>query len=316
MGRRARRLVLLPVLFASLAAAGEKPTAQEAIGWRLFFDPILSRPQNFSCGTCHLPDKGYEGGEALSEGAHGDKLGRNTPTVVNLADAEFFFWDGRAESLAEQAAGPLTNPLEMDMTVEEAVERVRAQPHYRKAFEKIGVEEIQGDDIFEAIAAFEAALETGQTKFDRWLEGDREALSEREERGRVVFFTKGNCALCHNGVHLTDGDFHNVGSGTPDDIGRGAIVDDEYFDGAFKTPSLRNWKGREPFFHDGRFGTMREVIEFYRDPPPTEVGRPEIDPVDITDAEADDLLAFLETLNGTWPDLDRFERAWKDLGVE
>lgn len=316
MGRRARRLIVLSAWFASLLLAGGGPTAQEAIGWRLFFDPILSRPQNFSCGTCHIPEKGFEGGEALSEGAHGDPLGRNTPTVVNLADAEFFFWDGRAESLPEQAAGPLTNPVEMDMTVEEAVERVREQPHYRKAFQKIGVKTIEADDILDAIAAFEASLETGPTAFDRWLQGDREALSEQEERGRVVFFTKGNCALCHNGVHLTDGDFHNIGSGTPEDSGRGAIVNDDYFEGAFKTPALRNWKGREPFFHDGRFGTMREVIEFYRDPPANEIGEPEIDPVQISDTEADDLLVFLETLNGAWPDLAAYERAWKDLGVE
>ena len=316
MGRRTRRLVLLAALFAAFGLAGEAPTAQQAIGWRLFFDPLLSRPQNFSCGTCHIPSKGYEGGEALSKGAHGDTLGRNTPTVVNLADAEFFFWDGRAESLAEQAAGPMTNPLEMDMTVEEALERVRSEPRYQKAFAKIGVKKIGEDDIFEAIAAFEAALETGPTKFDRWLQGDREALDEQEERGRVVFFTKGNCALCHNGVHLTDGDFHNIGTGSEEDRGRGAIVNDDYFDGAFKTPALRNWKNREPFFHDGRFGALREVIDFYRDPPANDIGEPEIDAVDITDEEAEDLLVFLETLNGEWPDLARFERAWKDLGAE
>ena len=296
------------------ASAG--PSPQEALGWKLFFDPLLSRPQNFSCGSCHIPSKGFEGGEALSKGAHGDVLPRHTPTVVNLAAAEFFFWDGRAGSLEEQAAGPMQNTKEMDMTLDEIVGRVAAQPHYRKAFAQIGVDDITAEAIAAAIAAFERRLVTGPTKFDRWVNGDRSALSEHEERGRMLFFTKGDCALCHNGQNLTDGDFHNVGTGTKDDMGRFAIDPDPYFKGAFKTPALRNWKGREPFMHDGRFATLREVIEFYSEPPPTTVGEREIEAKSFTPQEIDDLLAFFETLNGSWPDLAPFEQAWKDLGVE
>ncbi|MEZ5363196.1 MAG: cytochrome c peroxidase [Bryobacterales bacterium] len=278
--------------------------------------PVAVATANLSCGSCHLPEKGYEGGEALSKGAHGDILGRNTPTVVNLADAEFFFWDGRAGSLEEQAQGPMQNPKEMDMKLDEIVERVSAQPHYRKAFEKIGVHKITADAIAEALAAFERKLVTGPTKFDRWINGDRSALSPQEERGRMIFFTKGDCAMCHNGQNLTDGDFHNIGTGTKDDEGRSAIDPDPYFKGAFKTPALRNWKTREPFMHDGRFKTLREVLEFYSEPPPTEVGEREIEAKHFTPQEIDDLLAFFETLNGSWPDLKPFEKAWKDLGVE
>ena len=312
--RCARFGLLVLALTTPLLASG--PSVQEAIGWKLFFDPILSRPENFSCGSCHIPSKGFEGGEAFSKGAHGDVLGRNTPTAVNLADAEFFFWDGRAGSLEEQAVGPIQNPIEMDLTLEEAVARVSAQPHYRKAFEKIGVEKITSDDIAAAIAAFERKLVTGPTKFDRWINGDRSALNEQEERGRMIFFTKGDCAMCHNGQHLTDGDFHNVGTGTEADRGRLAIDPDPYFAGAFKTPALRNWKGREPFMHDGRFATLREVLEFYSEPPPTTVGEREIEAKNFTDQEIEDLLAFFETLNGAWPDLNPFEQAWKDLDVE
>ena len=320
MGRCPRRLSAFVLTLAAgltlpaaepLPADGVKPL--EAIGWHLFFDPILSRPRNFSCATCHLPDRGYEGGVTLDKGAHGDVLPRNTPTVVNLADAEFFFWDGRAGSLEEQAAGPIQNPLEMDLTLPEAVQRVREQPHYQVAFREAGIQHINEDAILGAIAAFERRLETGPTRFDRWLDGDRSALSEQEERGRQIFFAKGDCALCHNGLHFADGDFHNIGTATPDDIGRSAVVDDDYYLGAFKTPSLRNWKGREPFMHDGRFKTLREVIEFYVDPPPVLVGEREIDPRPFTEQEIDDLMAFLETLNGEWPDLDRFEPAWREL---
>jgi len=311
VGRRAGRLVGAFVVLASLASASQ-PTAEEALGWKLFFDPILSRTDEFSCATCHDPEKGYEGGEALSKGAHSDVLARNTPTVVNLSEARFFFWDGRAGSLAEQAKGPIENPLEMDLTLAEAVKKVRSQRHYRRAFKTIG-KPVTEDSIVEAIAAFEAKLTTGETVFDRWIQGDRDALNEQQERGRLIFFTKGDCALCHNGLHMADDDFHNVGTATPDDLGRSEIDGDDYYLGAFKTPALRNWKGREPFMHDGRFATLRDVIAHYSSPKPNTIGESEIDPRGFTDAEVDDLLAFMETLNGEWPDLKPFEEAWERL---
>lgn len=290
---------------------------QEAIGWRLFFEPALSGPRNFSCATCHMPSRGYEGGDALSLGAHGDRLERNTPTVVNLADADFFFWDGRAASLEEQAKGPIENPVEMALPLNLAVERISGLRRYREAFAKMGVKKITEDEIAGAIASFERKLTTGPTRFDQWTQGDRGALNEQEERGRMLFFTKGDCALCHNGPNLTDGDFHNIGSSTSaEDVGRGAIEDDPFYAGAFKTPSLRNWKGREPFFHDGRFETLREVIQYYSAPPVAKVGEREIQPKGFSEQEIEDLLAFMETFNGEWPDLEPFEQAWQALDVE
>lgn len=304
---------LTALLLCSPVGVVAQVTPEEAIGWHLFFDKALSGPQNFSCASCHLPDKGYEGGEALSKGAHGDILGRNTPTVVNLHENEFFFWDGRAGSLAEQAKGPMTNPKEMDIELDEAVKRVSGDPAYRAAFKKAGVDEINEDAIADAIAAFEMTLQTGPTRFDQWVNGDSDALSEQEERGRTVFFTKGDCALCHNGANFADDDFHNIGTGTESDRGRYEIEKDEYYLGAFKTPALRNWKSREPFMHDGRFRTIREVIHFYVNPGPNKIGKREIDPIPLTADEVDDLVAFLEVLNGDWPDLAPYEAAWKEL---
>ena len=307
--RGAYALLLLTVGVAS----AQSVTPQEAIGWKLFFDPILSGPKNTSCATCHIPEEGFESGVALGKGAHGDLLGRQAPTVVNLAGLEYFFWDGRAASLEEQAKGPIENPIEMDLSHAEAAERVNADKIYSQTFKQIGVDDIGIDDIAGAIAAFERGLTTGPTLYDKWLEGDRSLFNESQERGRLIFFTRGQCATCHIGHNFSDGEFHNIGTGTAEDPGRSAITQDDYDLGAFKTPSLRNWKTREPFMHDGRFETLDEVLEFYNEPKDEALGETELDPLELTLEEASDIKAFLEMLNGAWPDLAPYERAWGEL---
>lgn len=293
--------------------ASGSPDVLAAIGWKLFFDPLLSQPRNMACGTCHDPQKGFESGVALGEGAYGDILPRNTPTVVNLADAEFFFWDGRAESLEEQAKGPIENPIEMDLALDEAARRVRDEAAYAKAFGQAGIDDITIDAIAQAIAAFERGLATGPTLFDKWLAGDRSVFNEAQERGRMIFFTRGQCATCHFGPNFTDGAFHNIGTGTADDPGRSKISDDDYDIGAFKTPALRNWKGREPFMHDGRFETLDDVLAFYNEPKTDALGQTELDPLDLSEQDHSDIKAFFETLNGAWPDLAAYEAAWQAL---
>lgn len=285
----------------------------EAIGWKLFFDPLLSAPRNTSCASCHIPEEGFESGVALGEGAYGDRLPRNAPTVVNLADADFFFWDGRATSLEEQAKGPIENPIEMDLPHAEAARRVRAESTYVQAFAQVGVREITIEEIVRGLAEFERGLVTGPALYDRWLEGDRSVFNAAQERGRMIFFTRGQCATCHLGRNFTDGSFHNIGTGTAQDPGRSAISGDDYDLGAFKTPSLRNWRGREPFMHDGRFETLAEVLDFYNEPKDDAIGDTELDPLGLTDQDHADLKAFLETLNGAWPDLAPYEAAWKAL---
>ena len=306
------RLALASLLPAA-ALAAEAAAPLEAIGWKLFFDPILSKPRNTSCATCHIPEKGYESGVPLGEGAYGDVLPRQAPTVVNLGDAERFFWDGRASSLEEQAKGPIANPIEMDLGREDAEQRLNADPAYRKAFAKAGVETIGIDDIAAAIAAFERRLTTGRALYDDWLAGDRSVFNDSQERGRMIFFTRGQCATCHVGRNFTDNDFHNIGTGTAEDPGRSAVSGDDYDLGAFKTPSLRNWKTREPFMHDGRFASLDEVLEFYNRPKDGALGETELDPLRLTPEDMADVKAFLETLNGAWPDLQPFENAWNAL---
>ena len=302
----------LVALAASPVAAGEIGVL-EAIGWKLFFDPLLSKPRNTSCATCHIPEKGFESGVALGEGAYGDRLPRHAPTVVNLADAGFFFWDGRAETLEEQAKEPIENPIEMDLALPEAAQRVRMGPDYVRAFAKAGITDISIDEIVRALAAFERTLRTGPALYDSWLAGDRSVFDESQERGRMIFFTRGQCATCHFGPNFTDGMFHNIGTGTAEDPGRFAISKDAYDLGAFKTPALRNWKGREPFMHDGRFATLDDVLDFYSEPKTGTVGETELDPLEFTEQDRADVKAFLETLNGSWPDLEPYESAWKAI---
>ena len=129
----------------------------------------------------------------------------------------------------------------------------------------------------------------------------------------MIFFTRGQCATCHLGPNFTDGMFHNIGTGTEQDPGRSRISGDDYDVGAFKTPSLRNWKGREPFMHDGRFESLDDVLEFYNEPKSGAVGESELDPLDLTEQDRADIKAFLETLNGSWPDLSPYEAAWNGL---
>ena len=313
--RLGRTLVALALVVPTLSAqpAGREISPLEAIGWKLFFDPLLSKPRNTSCASCHIPEKGFESGVALGEGAYGDTLPRNTPTVVNLADAEFFFWDGRAGSLEEQAKGPIENPIEMDLALDEAARRVRAEAAYAKAFAQADVSDITIDSIAQAIAAFERGLLTSPAPFDKWLAGDRSVLNEEQERGRMIFFTRGQCATCHFGPNFTDGMFHNIGTGTSDDPGRSKISNDDYDIGAFKTPALRNWKAREPFMHDGRFETLDDVLAFYNEPKTDSLGETELDPLGLSEQDHSDIKAFLETLNGEWPDLAPYEAAWQAL---
>jgi cytochrome c peroxidase len=285
------------------------------IGWRLFFDPQLSGPGNFSCASCHNPDHGFADGQAKARGVYGDPLPRHTPRLANLRGAELFFWDGRATSLEEQVLVPLTHPQEMDISEDEIVQRVTATPHYQRAFSNLSDQKIQLEDIAEALAAFVRSLETGETPFDRWLAGESDALSSAAGRGRLLFFTRGQCATCHIGHTLTDHDFHNIGTGTPEDPGRVAITGLDTDRGRFKTPSLRGWRGSEPFMHDGRFNTIRQVIDHYSEPIGHAVGTSELAPLELSSSEKDDLLSFLETLNGPDPDLKTYAHRWQSLAL-
>jgi cytochrome c peroxidase len=270
---------------------------RQDLGRMLFFDPRLSGSNYISCGTCHNP--GLAWGDALPRAiGHGMKeLGRRTPTVLNVAWADQFFWDGRAGSLEEQALGPIKSPGEMNQDPAALVDKLGRIPGYVTLFRAAYPGEgLTPATIAKAIATFERTVVSGRAPFDEWVAGNERAISEQAKRGFTLFNGKARCAACHRGWNLTDGSFHDIGLPTSDP-GRGALVPLVRMQHAFKTPTLRNVDRRAPYMHDGSVATLAGVIDVYN---AGGVARPslsaEIRPLGLTGDEKDALLAFLKTL--------------------
>ncbi len=268
------------------------------LGKMLFFDPRLSGARNMNCASCHNPSFGYEAPVDLAVGAANQPLGRHAPTILNAAWIEPFFWDGRAPDLEEQAAGPITASVEMNAKFDEIVAELLTIEDYRVSFEQLfpgrGIER---DTILTAIATYERTIVSGWAPFDRWVEGNEDAISESAKRGFELFNGKAGCAGCHGGWNFTDNLFHDIGLAS-DDIGRLEYEpENDLAKHAFKTPGLRNLTYRAPFMHDGSVADLEEVIIHY------ETGfieRPSLSPLmvrfTLSDAERVDLVAFLRSL--------------------
>lgn len=283
-----------------IAFPADKPYTPQiaALGKMLFFDPRLSGAQNMSCATCHNPSFGWETPKARAIGALNAPLDRHAPTVENLAEAPHLFWDGRADSLEEQARGPITHPKEMGATLEEVVERLSAIQGYRRGFDIAFPDEgLTEASILRAIATYERTLRSGWAPFDAWVEGDAEAISHSAKRGFELFIGRADCGRCHSGWAFTDHKFHDIGLATSD-LGRSAVDSDLEGVRAFKTPGLRNIALRAPYMHDGGLGSLRAVLEHYSRGGETPSS---IAPLALSVTETADLLAFLETLTADNP---------------
>ena len=268
------------------------------LGKMLFFDPRLSGAKNMNCASCHNPSFGYEAPVELAVGGLNERLSRHAPTTLNMAWVEPLFWDGRADSLEEQAAGPITAPAEMNGKFEEIIETLSAIPTYKTWFDRLFPNRgISVDTILVAIATYERTIVSGWSPFDRWVDGDETAMSESEINGFRLFNGRANCAGCHSGWNFTDNEFHDIGLFTTD-IGRAGIERGPQRNRhAFKTPGLRDLSYRAPFMHNGSIADLEGVIMHYES---GGIERPsrsaEMQAFELTDEERGDLLAFLRAL--------------------
>jgi len=268
--------------------------AHIALGKQLFHDKALSKNHNISCASCHPLTNNRPGSDGLphSPGTTGKLTSRNSPTVLNTGLHSIFFWDGRANTLEEQAAGPLLHPDEMGLaSEEEVIERVSEHQHYQKAFKALYVDGVTFANIVGAIVSFEHSLQT-RDRFDDYLDGNIDALNTQEKRGLRTFIDVG-CHECHSGPLLGGKTIEKLGSYGPfpeqNDLGKYAITQRESDKMQFKGCSLRNVGLTAPYFHTGHEPSLAKAIQLM-----AKIQKN----IDLTPQQTNDIEAFLLTLSG------------------
>lgn len=276
-------------------------TAKFGLGRMLFFDPILSGSKSRSCSSCHNPGLSWADGQPRAIGEKQEPLPLRTPTLLNVAWTPRLGWDGHFRDLESVAMGPITSPGNMDLSESALIGRLSAMPGYVNAFDAaFGEGDITVRKVEMSLATFERTIVSGEAPFDRWINGDDTAIDESAKRGFELFNGKANCSACHSGWAFTDASFHDVGTARNGDIGRGRLFPTSAaLQYAFKTPTLRDVARRAPYMHDGSVPTLQAVIELYDrggiDRPSRDV---KIRPLELSDEEKADLVAFLRTLDG------------------
>jgi cytochrome c peroxidase len=300
-------LVIIAGLFIISTSFEEKHADIRSIaslGKKLFSERILSKDSSLSCASCHIPAYAFADTVAFSAGIGGKLTKRNTPSVLNMKNRPYYFWDGRAATLAEQSLMPIKNPDEMDLSIDEAVKRLNQSREYKYLFQKIFKQKPSAKNLAAAFAAYEQTLETVDSKFDDWSNNLKE-LTAAEERGRELFVgDKAKCFDCHRMEDFTTDEFKNIGLYNEkelNDAGLYHLTGKESDKGKFKTPGLRNIAVTAPYMHNGMFKTLEEVVEYYNDPSKVVSSCINIDealktPLGLTDGEKKDLVIFLKTL--------------------
>ncbi len=311
-GAEHRELGLLP---APVHPKGNPHTKEkEELGRALFFDGRLSGTRQAACASCHDPDLAWADGRTTSFGHDRKPLKRNAPTISNVAFGIAYFWDGRADSLESQVKAVLANPDEMRADEKALVGRLEKVAGYPALFEKaFGEKAITLDRVAQAVACFERTVVGGRSRFDAFLKGKNEVLSDSEVRGLHLFRTDARCLHCHNGPTLSDGKFHNVGLSYYgrefEDLGRFRVTKEKADVGAFKTPSLRDIGRTAPYMHNGLFeldGVLRMYnagmptlrrTEKHKDDPNFPTKSPFLKSLGLNKQDLADLEAFLRSLD-------------------
>lgn len=287
--------------------------AKVELGKMLYFDPRLSLTGTVSCNSCHNLMEGGDDSRPTSFGVHGKLGGRNAPTVWNAAFLSTQFWDGRAPTLEEQAKGPMANPVEMGMgSAEDAADRVRRIPGYRPYFERAFGEDatVTADAMAAAIASFERTLITSGAPYDRFVEGEKGALTDAQQRGMQKFAELG-CTACHSGPNFSGprlpmgtafrqpfpkftGSEYVARYGLMEDRGRAEATGEEADAHMWRVPTLRNVAHTAPYFHNGSVRSLEEAVRVMAS---TQLDR------ELAPQEVADITAFLESLSGPFPEL-------------
>ena len=281
----------------------EPDSAAVNLGKHLFYDTRLSGEGRISCNSCHNLNTYGVDNERFSPGdAEGTMGNRNSPTVLYAALHKMQFWDGRAETVEEQAAGPILNPIEHNIKEEEQlVNRLKEVDLYQKMFaDAYGEEGITFENVLKAIGAFERTL-MPESRFDKYLEGDASALDEKEKRGLRAFIDAG-CITCHSGVAMGGQMYQKFGlyedywkhtESETIDLGLYEISQNEMDKYFFKVPGLRNIEHTYPYFHDGSVEDLNRAVKIMVDLQTAK---------DLSEEEIDDMVAFLSSLSADVPE--------------
>ena len=294
------------------------------LGKVLFFDPRLSGSNQISCSSCHVPDLNWADGRQVSVGHDHQNNIRNAPSLENVWFFKKLFWDGRANSLEEQASMPVEAHNEMHQDVKSLPKKLRKikgyAPFFKAAF---GTTDITNERIASSLATFQRSLSSRRTDFDRFLANNKQALTDQQVLGLHLFRTKARCMNCHNGPFFTDNDFHNDGltyyGRKYEDLGLYNVTKKPEDVGKFKTPGLRNVMRTAPWFHNGLFADIDGVMNMYNMGMPDQRVKPAQmnDPllpkndkllrgIRLSNAEKDAVIAFLHSLSSA-PVLIRVE---------
>lgn len=295
----------------------DNPLTLEGIklGKKLFFETKLSGDNTQSCGSCHNQQFAFtDNRKALSIGIEGLEGKRNSMPLFNLFyhNNVGFFWDGRAKTLREQSLMPIQDPLEMNETLENVVNKLKKEDDYKQLFfDAFGTSEINTDRISLALEQYMLTLVSGNSKYDR-VQAGLEEFTESEKRGFNLFFKErdpfplikgGDCFHCHSGPNFTNNEFMNNGlDEILTDLGLGEVTKNEFDNGKFKVPSLRNIAVSAPYMHDGRFKTLKEVLDHYNGG--VKENSPNLDPnmhgavlgLNLEEEHINDIISFLKTL--------------------
>jgi cytochrome c peroxidase len=295
-------------------APADNPTtaAKVALGKMLYMDPRFSSTGTVSCNSCHNVMEGGDDSRTFSMGVHGKTGGRNAPTVWNSAFHSVQFWDGRADLLEDQAKGPVTNPVEMGVSeIEQAMDKVRAIPGYKAYFvEAFGEDSMTVDNAAKAVAAFERTLITPNSAYDKYVKGDKKAMTSQQIRGMETFASSG-CVSCHSGAAF---------NGPKMEFGQGfyakfpTFADNEYNEKynlsadkgreeatgkaadahMYRVTTLRNITDTAPYFHNGSVNDLSEAVRIMAK---TQLNK------DLSDSSVEDIVAFLAALTGEYPEI-------------